>query len=88
MGTSDKRGQSGPHRRKGAAMNGVNPMYDTVTRVQHQEDIRRAAKFRLIKDARRRTGSIGFVSKILGRFTGSDEAVVDCAPECNPRTAS
>lgn len=69
-------------------MNGLNPMYDTVTRHQHEQDMRRASEFRLIRDARRRNGSIGLFAKIASRFTGSNEATVECAHERTARTVN
>jgi hypothetical protein len=69
-------------------MNGLNPMYDIVTNHQHEQDMRRAAEFRLIRDGRRRSGSMSLFAKFIGRMSGSDEAIVERVPEQNARAAS
>lgn len=69
-------------------MNGLNPMYDTVTRAQHQEDIRRAANFRAAREARQRSGAMGFMWKLYGRLSISNETGNESAVECNPRTTA
>ena len=67
-------------------MNGLNPMYDTVTRHQHREDIRRAAEFRAVREARTRTGATGFIWKLYGRLAINNETGNERAVEYNPRS--
>lgn len=67
-------------------MYGVNPMYDTVTRVQHREDIRRAAEFRAVREARTRTGAAGFLWKLYGRLAINNETGNERSVEYNPRS--
>ena len=67
-------------------MNGVNTNYSIVTQMQHAEDIRRAAEFRTIRDARLRTGAQGIVHRIFSRIHAGDERASEMACEQTPQT--
>ena len=52
---------------------GMNPVHETITRVQHEQDMRRANEFQMVHEARKRAGSPGFILRIFGRLSiGND----------------
>ncbi len=66
----------------------MNTSYTIVTTAQHQEDIRRAAEFRMVRDAGSRTGARGFAARIYSRFVNGTEAAAECACERKPQAIS
>ena len=62
---------------------GQNSTYGLVARAQHEEDIRRAAEHRLVREAQPQVKSLGLIWKLFSRLAVSDgnsfEAVSDPA---------
>ncbi len=50
------------------------------------EDIRRAAEFRAVREARTRTGAAGFLWKLYGRLAINNEPGNERSVEYNPRS--
>ena len=65
----------------------VNPMYELVARHQHEPDMPRADEFRMLQEARQRSGAKGFLAKFFDRLTKHNKAVVERVPETKPRAA-
>ena len=65
----------------------LNPMYETVTRSQHEEDMRRAQEYTLVRDARRRNGTMNLFQRITGRLAWNNhERSLECACDQQPST--
>jgi len=69
-------------------MNSFDSTYLVVTRVQHEEDMRRAAESRLVREARSRDVSLGLIWKFFGRLALTDEPSREVVVEPNPQTAA
>jgi hypothetical protein len=63
-------------------------MYELVTRQQHEQDMRRAAEFHEVQEARRRTAPMNVLARLVDRLTRGEKTVVERVPDRNPRTAA
>lgn len=68
-------------------MNGLIPMYQMVTQAQHEERMRQAAEFRLVREARQHRPSLGLIWKLFSRLALSDGTTAEPAGASTPQTA-
>jgi len=69
-------------------MNSFDSSYLVVTRVQHEEDMRRAAESRLVREARTRDASLGLIWKFFSRLALTDEPSREVVVEPNPQSVA
>lgn len=68
-------------------MNGLIPTYQIVTQAQLEERMRRAAEYRLAREARQHRPSLGLIWKLFGRLALSDGMNAEPAGAGTPQTA-
>ena len=69
-------------------MFGQNSTYEIVARAQHEEDMRRAAEHRLVREAKTQGKSLGLIWKLFGLLAVSDEKSFEAASESKTQSAS
>jgi hypothetical protein len=67
---------------------GQNSTFELVARVQHQDDIRRAAEHRLVREAQPQGKSLGLIWRLFSRLALSDEQSREAAAEPTTQSAS
>lgn len=69
-------------------MNGLSFSNHDVAQLRHQEDMRRAAQHRLVREAHERRPAIGLIWKLFSRLALSEKTNPEMVGERTPRTAS
>ncbi len=69
-------------------MIGLDPMYQVVTRAQHEEDVRRAETFRMVREARVSNPSLGLIWRVFSRLAVSEREPREIAREQAARPAA
>lgn len=67
---------------------GQNSTFEIVARAQHEEDIRRAAAHRLVREAQPQGKPLGLIWKLFSRLALSDEKSYDGVSEPKAQSAS
>jgi hypothetical protein len=67
---------------------GQNSAFELLARAQHEEDIRRAAEHRLVREANAQGKSLGLIWRIFSRLALSDEAAAESGTQPNPQSAA
>jgi hypothetical protein len=65
----------------------MNASIELVARARHEEDLRRASEYRLVRESRSREASLGLVWKLFSRLALSDEPGSEPRKEQTPRPA-
>ena len=68
-------------------MNGLNYPFQNVALERHDENLRRAAEYRLVREAQARGSSPGLIWRLFSRLALSEKTSQEVEGERTPRTA-
>ena len=69
-------------------MYGLDSNYLVVTRVQHEQDVRRAAEFRMVREHNAGKRSVGLIWKLFSLLAVSESEVRETPAERTPQPAA
>ena len=69
-------------------MYGLDSNYLVVTRVQHEQDVRRAAEFRMVREHNASKRSVGFIWKLFSLLAVNESEVRNTPVEQTPQPAA
>jgi hypothetical protein len=67
---------------------GQNSTFEIVARAQHEEDMRRAAEYRLVREAQPQRKPLGLIWKLFGLLAVTDEKSFEAISEPSAQTAA